>query len=393
MKMLKTPLTVGAAIVLCSTAHAQVYWDINGTVTGATDGTDASGTWDLATTSNWNTASDGTGTVTTFTDGDAVVFSAGSTTATATITISGSPYTSSLTIEEGDYIFDGNLSLGTDYTVSSGASATFNDFVTLTENPTSFVIDGDSTMNIVGGGKYITKTGTGTLTLTDSNNSDYGINANEGLTVIARTTTKQLKSVTVGSSGTLQLSSSEQLSYLTVNGTFIMDDNVTDTLNQLSGSGLIQAGENTSLSITSKDSSFSGTITGDLDLNLTVSSFSLSDGSSMEFVISGDGDSNSITGTSTLSLAGEFTFDLTEADLTEGNSWLIVDVASLDETYSSTFSILDFTESDGIWTYDYNALLQFSEATGYLTVVPEPSTYALLAGCFGMAFVMVRRRQ
>jgi hypothetical protein len=395
MKMLKISSTLGAAsIALCGALHAQVYWDINGTSAGATDTGDASGTWDIATTANWNPLADGTDAVTTYTDGDSVVFSAGTNTVTGTITVSGTPTTSSLTIEEGAYTFDGDLELGTaaTYTVATGASATFTGVVKTNDN-SSFVIDGTSTMNLNGYGKEITKTGSGTLTLVDSYNSDYRVVANEGLTVLARTTTKRLKSVTIGANGTLQLTTSEQLGNLTTNGIFIMDANLTDTIGELKGSGSFQAGDNTSLEIT-KGGSFSGDITGDLDLTINATNgFTLSDGSSVEFVIAGDGVNNSITGTSVLALDGLFEFDLTDADLTEGNSWLIVDVASLDETFGATFGIVDFTESDGIWTYDSNALLQFSEAAGYLSMVPEPSSYALLAGCFGLALVMFKRRK
>lgn len=398
MNMLKKLSTVSAAsIAICGVLHAQVYWDINGTNAGATDSTDASGTWDIATTSNWNTASDGTAAVTTFTDTDSVVFSAGNNVAIATITATGTPTATNLTIEEGTYTFDGNLKLGAaaTYTVSSGASATFNDAVSLTDN-SDFVIEGTSSMKLSGAGKTFTKTGSGTLTLTDSANSDYAINVNEGLVVINRTATKQLKSIVVGASGTLQLSTSDQLNPLTVNGLFIVDEGVSDSLGQLYGAGSIQAGDNTSLNI--DKGNFSGDISGDLDISISkANGFSFNDGSSVEFVIGANGVSNSITSgdanMSELNLNGELTFDLTGADMTEGNSWLIVDVDGLTVAYGATFSVTDFTESDGIWTYDSNSLLQFSEATGYLTVVPESSTYALLAGCLGLTFVMLRRRK
>lgn len=281
------------------------------------------------------------------------------------------------------------------YTVSTGASATFNDAVSLTDNA-DFVIEGTSSMKLSGAGKTFTKTGSGTLTLTDSANSDYAINVNEGSVVINRTATKQLKSIVVGASGTLQLSISDQLNPLTVNGLFIMDTGVSDSLRQLYGTGSIQAGDNTSLNI--NKGNFSGDISGDVDISISkTNGFTFNDGSSVEFIIGADGVSNSISSgdanMSELNLNGELTFDLTGADLTEGNSWLIVEVAGLTVSYGATFSVAGFSELDGTWTHDSNALLQFSETTGYLTVVPESSSYALLAGCLGLTFVMLRRRK
>ncbi|MGE9291276.1 MAG: hypothetical protein ACQKBT_09815, partial [Puniceicoccales bacterium] len=228
MQLIKRLLPLIAATAFTSAQGADLYWN-------AGDGSDASGTWDIGTTANWNTASDGTGSASSFTDSDSVIFSATSVANSGTITVSGAPTATDLTIlENGNYTFDGDLGLGTaaTYTVSSGATATFNDIVTVNDNST-FNIEGNSTMNLNGRGKTITKTGSGTLTLTDANSSDYAINANEGLIVVARTTTKQLKTVNIGASGTLQLSTSDQLNPLTVDGTFIMDDGISDSLGQL----------------------------------------------------------------------------------------------------------------------------------------------------------------
>jgi len=40
-----------------------------------------------------------------------------------------------------------------------------------------------------------------------------------------------------------------------------------------------------------------------------------------------------------------------------------------------------------------NIFIDDIQITGTATVVPEPSSFALLAGCFGLTWVMLRRRR
>ena len=76
--------------------------------------------------------------------------------------------------------------------------------------------------------------------------------------------------------------------------------------------------------------------------------------------------------------------------LTEGTYFLI---GSTNITGSATLSLIDF-EAD-----QANSFLSIVDTGGaatqglYLTVIPEPGTYALLAGCFALASVMIRRRR
>lgn len=82
---------------------ADPFWDLNGTAAGAggTGGTMPNGTWSTS-VANWNPLSDGTGTTAVWNNGDAAVFSAGSTaTGNYTVTVSGSVTASSITFEEG----------------------------------------------------------------------------------------------------------------------------------------------------------------------------------------------------------------------------------------------------------------------------------------------------
>ncbi len=128
------------------------------------------------------------------------------------------------------------------------------------------------------------------------------------------------------------------------------------------------------------------------DTTVSAGTLLLADNAGMKFVIGANGVNNKVVGTGTLTLDGDFTFDLTAAGTTVGNSWNIVNVATLSETFSSTFSVVGFTETANVWSRNVSGTqYEFSEATGVLSVVPEPGTYALLA--FGGVMLMVFRRR
>jgi autotransporter-associated beta strand protein len=89
---------------------------------------------------------------------------------------------------------------------------------------------------------------------------------------------------------------------------------------------------------------------------------------SLKFVPTTNGVSNKITGTGALTLKGAFNIDLTSADATLGNSWMLVDVETLAETFEASFAVTDFTESAGVWTKpDGLNVWTFKESTGVLT--------------------------
>ena len=89
---------------------------------------------------------------------------------------------------------------------------------------------------------------------------------------------------------------------------------------------------------------------------------------SLKFVPTTNGLSNKITGGGTLSLKGIFNIDLTGATATPGNSWTLVDVGTLTETFDTSFAITDFTENAGVWTKPYGMnVWTFKESTGVLT--------------------------
>jgi fibronectin-binding autotransporter adhesin len=111
------------------------------------------------------------------------------------------------------------------------------------------------------------------------------------------------------------------------------------------------------------------------------------------------GENNAILGdvtNATLNLNGILAFNLTGASTTAGDSWSIVDVDNLNETYGGTFSLSStvngsFSETASVWTISENGTTySFAESTGILTVVPEPS--AALLGGLGCLLLLRRRR-
>lgn len=113
----------------------------------------------------------------------------------------------------------------------------------------------------------------------------------------------------------------------------------------------------------------------------------LADDATMTFYIGANGVNNAILGTGQIVLDGNFILDLSQAATLAGNSWLIVDTSQLSFTFSDTFTVQGFTQTNNVWTF---GSYEFSEATGLLTyAVPEPGSLALLFGG-GLALLVWR---
>ena len=87
---------------------------------------------------------------------------------------------------------------------------------------------------------------------------------------------------------------------------------------------------------------------------------------------------NKVTGSGTAVMNGKFYLDLSAAAIANGNSWTLVNHATLNESYGSDFSVTsslgDFTESPaGTWKrVDGDNTWTFTKGTGVLTLAVAP---------------------
>jgi hypothetical protein len=132
--------------------------------------------------------------------------------------------------------------------------------------------------------------------------------------------------------------------------------------------------------------SAANTYTGSIELtNATQARLRLAAGAALDFVIgAAPGSNNRIFGSGgVVELNGAFDLDLAAASTTLGDTWQLVDNATLTETYAPTFALTGFSDNgNDTWTRLANGTgYTFSEATGALVVtgVPEPTTLAPLA--------------
>ena len=263
-----------------------------------------------------------------------------------------------------------------------------------------------------GGGLVLTSSGTGngTLLLTNAGNNFIG-----GVTINGGT----LKQ---GVAGALNSSGFNTLTFGSATNEKLQLNGFNATVSGLTSASTNAVVENASAAnatfavINGADNTYNGTIqngtgAGTLDVskagagtltlggvntytgNTTVTSGTLvlADNAGLKFVIAGNGISNKVTGTGTATFDGDFTFDLTGAGTTPGDSWTIADVTS--QTFSSTFTVVGFTDNlDNTWSkINGGTTYKFSELNGIMNVVPEPSVVFLVA--LGLPVIICLRRR
>lgn len=324
-----------------------------------------------------------------------------------------------------------NYTAGT-HTFTSGASPAATRGITINNNSALTVAGGAVTTDrfIAGFGSDSAVTvSSGSLTVIDTSNgidlaqgglttrtSDFNLN---GGTVVAKRIAVQnswLGTATINLDGGTFISNSSEFTHLfrtdgtqatsqvgqvlVQNGGAIIDTaggfNATQTqaleagvgstggLTKLGNGTLTLLGANTYIGNTTITA---GPTSGGLDLAST---------GELRMLIAGNGINTQINGNGALTLDGALRFDLTGAGTTFGDSWSVVTVDTLVESFGGTFQALStlgsFTNDSGLWTITENGVdYQFSQSTGYLTVIPEPGTWALLIGGFVLLIAMRRR--
>ncbi len=246
-----------------------------------------------------------------------------------------------------------------------------------------------------------TSAGTGKIELGDTTGTNSA-----RLSITTSPTITNAIDVRAGSSGTKSISISTSAANTVLSGDIALFGDL------LIGSALT-SGTNPNLEISGVISG-AGNLTvgaiGTRTVNLTLSganthsgntlvsagTFTLAESGSMTFDIGANGINNRVSGggANAATFNGTFNFDLSGADLTDGNSWLIVDVDTLTESFSGTFAVAGFSDddADNIWTKDGWSFSELSGILTYAAAIPEPSTYALMMGAGLLGYAGIRRK-
>jgi hypothetical protein len=270
-----------------------------------------------------------------------------------------------------------NLS-GNAQTISAGIGAGANGF-TVNTSAGDIILTGslNNYDPTTPSNRALTKTGTGKLVLNGSQNQGWALNVNAGILQVFNPVTAGKQ---VGSGGTIAVGATLRTetadtytanASVTVNGILdVAGDG--EALGAVTGTGVVTnhgpGGGVTLLSFQRNNTTWGGVIqdggnatavaftgttaadtvtfgghnryTGDTTVGATAT-FTLANGASLLFKPTTNGVGTKITGSGTVNLNGKLKLDLSAANATHGNSWPIVDVGTLTETFGATFAVTD----------------------------------------------------
>jgi autotransporter-associated beta strand protein len=317
--------------------------------------------------------------------GNALVISNSQTSGNLTVSggISGASYTGSVSLRGSlagaKGFLNGVVTLASDLQNNGTTDWTVN-AVGSSYNGTRFISSGNFILGATNGlatnaQVYWTNTATGKVDMNGFNQSVAGLNT-------SLSTPNATHGVTNNGASDSTLTLAAMAADLTFAGA-ITDGSTNKVALEMNSAGRIQTLSGIS------------TYTGDTLVNN--GTLVLSSTGGLNFKIGSDGVNNQITGAGTVSLDGRFTFDLTTAATALNNSWNIVTVATLIESFGSNFDVDTFSRTGGgtgagIWTkaIDPSSSYEFNTSSGVLSVIPEPSA-ALLGGL--SVLLLLRRRR
>jgi autotransporter-associated beta strand protein len=98
----------------------------------------------------------------------------------------------------------------------------------------------------------------------------------------------------------------------------------------------------------------------------------------LRFAPGANGTSGRVTGNGTANLDGTFVIDVTNAEIAEGNQWILVNAATA--VYGETFAVAGFSKSGVVWTRTADGKeWTFDQSDGTLSLALVPSGYATWA--------------
>ncbi|MDA7917245.1 prolyl oligopeptidase family serine peptidase [Akkermansiaceae bacterium] len=188
--------------------------------------------------------------------------------------------------------------------------------------------------------------------------------------------------VDAGSSGDILISDFDTAASLILNDNLDLAHNGTGTLT-LDLATTEEIGETNGITKSGSGSVIlQGTNNYTGDTIVEAGTFTLDASSSLSFIPTANGTSNQLTGvpsgTGTIHLNGEINLNLSTADSTLGNSWLLIDDTNFNVSYApGTFSVNSsrgaFTNNSGVWTLDTGGQIwTFAQATGILEILGKP---------------------